>query len=203
VKSNGGEESITTYRLPDDGRSWAYKLEAGGEELPVTPLPGIDAAECSRVAAEYGKLPAYCRIEPKHASVHYSHLASAGELDVEIIASEAIQTFTIHPERRGIRATADGNVLRFTIDDRQPRYFVLEVNDLSTYCLIVDPPEVDAPSIEDRDVVNAGRFLADATGKTDQTEAFAEAIAAVNGTGKTLFVPPGVYLTGTVRIHAQ
>ena len=107
-----------------------------------------------------------------------------------------------HPSEtpRG-EATTAGRVLRFAVDPREPRYFVIEVNDLPPLCLLVDPPEEHVPSPTAKDVVNAARFLTDATGRTDQTAGFARAIAAVNGTGKTLYVPAGVYLTDTIKIH--
>ena len=133
--------------------------------------------------------------------IHYAHVAAAGELQVELTAAEPVRNFTIHPKRRGIQATADGRVLRFTIDRREPRYFIVEVNDLPPCCLLVDPPEEGAPSPTAENVVNAARFLTDATGKVEQTDGFARAIAAVNGTGKTLYVPPGIYLTDTIKIH--
>ena len=154
-----------------------------------------------RIAAGYDKLPPQCRVPAKFVGLHYAHLAAAGSVRVELTASEPIAKFTIHPKRRGIQATADGRVLRFIIDRREPRYFIVEVNDLPPCCLLVDPPEEGAPSPTAVGVVNAARFLTDATGKVEQTDGFARAIAAVNGTGKTLYVPPGIYLTDTIKIH--
>ncbi len=196
-----GGNGVTVYHFAGDRPSWVYGLKINGVEVPVTALPNIDAAACERIVAGYDKLPAQCRVPLKFVGLHYAHVAAAGELRVELTASEPIRNFSIHPKRRGIEATADGRVMRFTIDRREPRYFIVEVNDLPPCCLIVDPPEEGAPSPTAENVVNAARFLTDATGKVEQTDGFARAIAAVNGTGKTLYVPPGIYLTDTIKIH--
>ncbi len=192
---------MTVYRFAGDRLSWVYGLKINGADVPVTALPNIDAAACQRIVAGYDKLPAQCRVPLKFVGLHYAHLAAAGKLQVELTASEPVRDFTIHPKRRAIQAAADGRVLRFTIDQREPRYFIVEVNDLPPCCLIVDPPEEGAPSPTADGVVNAAQFLTDATGKLDQTGGFALAIAAVNGTGKTLYVPPGIYLTDTIKIQ--
>lgn len=201
MNSHADNDGITIYHFNDDGYSWAYQLMINGRKIPVTAFPNIDADECRRIADEYAKLPGYCHIEPKFASVHYSHIASTNELNVEITAIEPIKNFTIHPLRRGIKAKTADNVLIFTIDQIEPRYFIIEINNLPTLCLIVDLPETSVPSLDDENVVNAGNFLTDSTGTINQTGAFTQAIETVNGTGKTLYIPSGVYLTGTIKIH--
>ncbi|MHB1458970.1 MAG: hypothetical protein ACYC0V_18830, partial [Armatimonadota bacterium] len=193
--------NITSYIFEDDGISWAYRLMINGDEIPVTALPNIDAVECQRIANEYSKLPGYCHIKPQFASVHYSHIASVDELNVEIIAKEAIEEYALHPLRRGIQASIEDNVLRFTVDQSEPRYLIIEINELPTFCLIVDPPETDVPSLDDENVVNAADFLTDSSGEIEQTDGFARAVEAVNGTGMTLYVPSGVYLTDTIHLH--
>ncbi|MGO8688687.1 MAG: glycosyl hydrolase family 28 protein [Thermoguttaceae bacterium] len=199
--TTAGGDGVTIYHFAGDRPSWVYRLKLNGRDVPVTALPNIDAAACQRIAAEYEKLPPQCRVPAKFVGLHYAHVAAAGDVQVELTASEPIVKFTIHPKRRGIHATADGRMLRFTIDRRGPRYFIVEVNDLPPCCLLVDPPEEGVPSPTAAGVVDAARFLTDATGKVEQTDGFARAIAAVNGTGKTLYVPPGVYLTDTIKIH--
>ena len=132
---------MTVYRFAGDRLSWVYGLKINGADVPVTALPNIDAAACQRIVAGYDKLPAQCRVPLKFVGLHYAHLAAAGKLQVELTASEPVRNFTIHPKRRAIQAAADGRVLRFTIDQREPRYFIVEVNDLPPCCLIVDPPK--------------------------------------------------------------
>ena len=191
---------LTIYRFAADGLSRVYRLRIDGQDVPVTAFPNIDAAECQRIAADYNAMPPWCHVPARFIGLHYAHLACAGELGVELTAAEPIRSFTIHPARRAVEAKAEGRVLRFRVDRRQPRYFIVEVNELPPFGLIVDPPEEHACSPVGENVVNAGRFLSDATGKVDQTAAFTRAIAAAGG-GKTLYVPPGVYLTDTIKIH--
>jgi hypothetical protein len=194
-------QADTVFRFPGDRFSWIYQLKVDGVDVPVTAFPDIDAAAYERIAAANAKVAKWLDPAAKFVGVHYAHIARPGELNIKLTVSEPIDSFTIHPKRRAVQATVQGNSLRFNVDRREPRYFVIEVNDLPPFCLIVDPPEKDASSPTAANVVNAAKFLADATGKNDQTEGFAKAIAAVNGTGKILYVPAGIYLTDTIKIH--
>lgn len=193
--------AATVYRFPGDGLSWSYRLKVAGDDVPVTATPDIDAAACHRIAAANSKMAKWLAPAAKFVGVHYAHLACSGEPRVELIAAEPIQRFTIHPKRRGVKAVVEGRSLRFTVDRQEPRYFVIEVNDLPPVCLIVDPPEKDIPEPTGENVVDASKYLADDAGATDQTEGFARAIAAVNGTNKTLYVRAGIYQTGAITIH--
>ena len=196
-----GTQAATVYRFDGDRLSGAYQLKIDGKETPVTAFPDLDAVAYDRIAAANAKVAKWQKPAARFVGIHYAHLACSGPINVELTASEPIHHFTVHPKRRGVQATADGRVLRFQLDPREPRYLVIEVNRLPPFCLIVDPLEKDAPTPTDENVVDASNFLTDNSGKTDQTDAFRRAIAAVNGTGKTLYVPAGVYLTDTLKIH--
>ena len=201
AKISAAPQGATVYRFADDRLSWAFQLKINGDNVPVTAFPNIDAAAYDRIAAANSKIAKWLAPAAKFVGVHYAHLACSGKINVELTASEPIRNFTIHPKRRSVQAAAEGNTLRFNVDLREPRYLVIEVNELPPFCLIVDPPEKDAPSPTSENVVNAARFIADAAGTTDATEGFAKAIAAVNGTGKTLYIPTGVYRTDVIKIH--
>jgi hypothetical protein len=194
-------QAATVYRFDGDRLSGVYQLKVNGEAVPVTAFPNVDEKEYERIAAQNARITKWLAPEARFVGVHYAHLAGDGKLTVELTASGPIQTFSIHPHRRAVKATVAGNSLRFEIDQSEPRYFVIEVNKLPPFCLIVDPPEIGAPSPTAKNVVNAAQFLTDATGKLDQTDAFANAIAAVNGTDEILYIPPGVYLTDTIKLH--
>src|SRR5262249_8574236 len=62
---------------------------------------------------------------------------------------------------------------------------------------------VNLPAIPGR-IVNLTNFGAVGDGKTLNTEAFAKAIASLSqkGGGK-LEVPPGIWLTGPIRLHSK
>jgi hypothetical protein len=194
-------QAIEVYRFAGDRISWAYRLKVNGEETPVTAFPDIDATEYERIAERNPKSAKWLEPAAKFVGIHYAHLASSDDLKIELTASEPIRRFTIHPKRRAVQAVAEGEKLRFEVDSREPRYFVIEVNDLPPLSLIVDPPEKSIPSPTDENVVDADEFLVHSSGKIDQTENFAKAIEAVSGTGKILYIPAGVYSTDTIKIH--
>ena len=175
---DGGSEAplpsvaILTYASPGDKVSTDFTVTVNGTAVNVTEFFGM----------------------------HYAHLAAAGPVEVVATASENITRFSISPKRLAIPGTVEGKSLRFTINCSQPRYLILFINSLPHLCILIDQPEVNPPQLTDANVVNAMDYLTDATGTTAQTERFAAAIAAVNGTGKILFVPAGCYLTDTIRI---
>jgi hypothetical protein len=197
----GQGRAVEFFHCGGDRESWAYRLKIDGQDIPVTAFPNIGPEDYERIAAENAKISKWLAPAAKYVGVHYAHLACDGEIRVELAATEAIRKFTIHPKRREVKAAIDGKTLRFTVENSEPRYFVIEVNDLPPFCLLVDPPEKDAPSRTADNVVDAANYLDDATGKRDQTEGFAKAIAAMKGTKKILYVPAGIYLTDTIKIH--
>jgi len=166
------EAPVISYASPGDKVSTVFTVTVNGTAVNVTEFFGM----------------------------HYAHLAAAGPVEVVATASENITRFSISPKRLAIPGTVEGKSLRFTINCSQPRYLILFINSLPHLCVLIDQPEVTPPQLTDAHVVNAMDFLTDATGATAQTERFAAAIAAVNGTGKILFVPAGCYLTDTIRI---
>jgi hypothetical protein len=197
----GQGRGAEVYRFNADRESWAYRLKIDGQDMPVTAFPNIGPDDYERIAAENAKISKWLAPAGKYVGLHYAHLACDGEIHVELIASEAIRKYTIHPKRREVKAVIDGKTLRFAVDQIEPRYFVIEVNDLPPFCLLVDPPETNAPSRTVDNVVDAAKYLDDATGKRDQTTGFAKAVAAMSGTKKILYVPAGIYLTDTIKIH--
>ena len=166
------EAPVIPYASPGDKVSTVFTVTVNGTAVNVTEFFGV----------------------------HYAHLAAAGPVEVVATASENITRFSISPKRLAIPGTVEGKSLRFTINCSQPRYLILFINSLPHLCVLIDQPEVKPPQLTDAHVVNAMDFLTDATGATAQTAGFAKAIAAVNGTGKILFVPAGIYLTDTIRI---
>ncbi len=158
--------AVAPYQSSGDRASQAYKAEVNGTTVFVAEFHGL----------------------------HYAHLSCDGEAKVIVNVSEPVATFTISPLRRKIAAKTEGNTLQFVVDPGEPRYLLLAVNKLPHLAILIDPPERDAPGPTDANVIDASRFVSDATGQTNVTKGFDQAIAAVNGANKTLYVGPGCYL---------
>lgn len=196
---------ILAYRLPTDAPSRTFKLSAEDTDVTVVETPPLDAAARQRLADEYRKLPVYCHIDdPACMHLHYAHLAAAGDVRIRVEASEEIESFRVHPLRRQIEAHAAGRVLTFATGSREPRYFIVRINQLPPLMVIVDPPEAYRPAADEPGVLDASAFLTDPTGTTDQTAHFQRAFAAACGAQRTLYVPAGAYLVQQLHLrHAR
>ena len=170
IKTNTG--SIVSYKCPGDPASNLYHVHINGTEVFIS----------------------------RFFSLHYAHMACSGTVNVVVQASGPIQQFSISPKRCGIKGKTDGGDLLFSVKCDRPRYLVISIGDEQKVLLFLDPPVRDALQLGGANVVDASAWLKDSTGKEDQAGAFQSAIAAVNNTGKTLYVPPGIYLCKTLAI---
>lgn len=107
----------------------------------------------------------------------------------------------IHPLRRDITGRVDGCTLTFTVDETEPRYFIVEIDDLPLLGIVLDPPEAQTLCSEDTDVVDAGEILRRLTAGEDATNAFMQAIAMAMQAGKALYVPSGCYEVETLHLQ--
>ena len=191
--------NIVPYGFAGDTPSRSFRLFVDGQSVPVVETPPMDAAERERLASEYRKREEYCHIyDTACMHLHAAHLAADGNVMLRIETNEPIQTWRVHPFRRNIQARVTGTSLTYSTGSPDPRYFIVRINQLPPLMIAIDPLETDCPVPGAADVIDASAFLADSA---DQTEGFQRAFAAVNQSKKTLFVPPGVYLTRQLHIH--
>ena len=193
--------TITDHQIAGDFISRTFRLSANGQPVTVVETPPMDAAERTRLATEYRTLPDYCHIyDPACMHLHYAHFAGTGDTTVRIEIGEDIRSFRVHPFRRAIQGRADGRVLRFATGTRDPRYFIIRINDLPPLVLMLEAPAKDRPVPGAANVIDAGTFLSDRTGAIDQTENFQRAFAAANHSGQTLVVPAGTYCVTQLHV---
>jgi hypothetical protein len=193
---------IIDYGIAGDFSSRCFRLQADGVPVRVVETPPMDAAERQRLADEYRKLPDYCHIyDPACMHLHYAHLGAEGGVQVAVEAGEEIRTFSVLPLRRGVEASAEGRILRFASGSGDPRYFVVRINELPPLMVAIDAPETDITAPGGGALIDAGTFLSDPTGATDQTRHFERAFAAASGSGKTLRVPPGTYSVSQLHLR--
>ena len=193
---------IAAYSIATDLPSRVFRLAANGQPVPVVETPPLAAAERQRLADEYRTLPAYCHIyDPACMHLHYAHLAAAGEVVVRVEAGEEVRSFSIHPLRRALQGQAVGTALTFAVGAGAPRNVIVRINQLPPLMVAIDPPETAPPAPGAAAVVDATAFLTDPSGASDQTAHFQRAFAAVAGSGRTLYVPPGTY--SVTQLHVR
>jgi hypothetical protein len=169
--SAGSAAALTAYTAAGDGAGGVFKVSVNGTEVPAVGFHGV----------------------------HYAWLGCSGKARVVVEIAAEVKEHSVWPARHGVEARAEGRTLRFQLDCRGSRYLIVSVNDLEHLCLLIDPPERLVAPPGGAGVVNVARFMRAGAG-TDRTEAFRKAVAAANGTGKTVFVPRGVYTTGAINL---
>jgi Glycosyl hydrolases family 28 len=152
-------------------------------------------AERERLATAYRRLPAYCHIyDPACMHLHFAHLASDADVMLRISTPSEIRCFEVRSATRLVPARAEGTDLCFSTGPSGPRYFIVRVDFLPPLLVAVEDP----PSNPGDRPLDAGEFL---TESSDHTEGFRRAFAAVNGTGRTLVIPPGSYSVSQLHIR--
>jgi len=125
---------------------------------------------------------------------NYAHFAFNGTVQVQVTN---VAGWTLSPTDFNIPVTWSGSTMTFTLS--QPRKLVIHNNyssQTSQYILIfADPPETDAPSPTDPNVLNVGTLGLDNTGSNDVTYGIQTALnqAAASDLQKTVYIPPGTY----------
>ena len=133
--------------------------------------------------------------------VSYAHFAFDGKVHVEIKACEPIRTYDLSPHRLGIKPTVVGNVLAFELN--RPCKLHLRINQLRRFFLFADAPENDVPDPADVGTHLLTDFAVVSSDDTTQTENIQRAIDEVAAKQGTLYVPPGVYLSGTLKLRSN
>jgi len=187
----------------DDRLSDPFRVFIAGTEMPVKVCPDIGADDCAKLSRYYqGMHHPNMRLAPRFMAYHTVHAELPALADVEVIVrtSEPVVAFGVHPQRKGIPAYAVGNELRFNLRENSP-YVVVEVNNLPILCLIMERPEASAITPGMDGVVDFQTDYGQLAMAGDYTRAFAAAFQNLNSSGNTLFIPPGVYWTESLRLH--
>mgnify|MGYP000436250242 CR=1 FL=1 len=150
----------------------------------------------------------------KFKDIHYAHFAipemqsKDRQIDITIEVTEPIRKYSISPESYQTPAGVCDNHLHILI--RQPRKLVIQINDYPRLFIFADAIEDDRPAPDNPNVINIMDFVGtqrgvrpvDNTGTTLITEKIQKAIRSTPS-GGTLYFPPGVYLTGTIRLKSN
>lgn len=186
---------------PGDLGSDVYELKIGGQPVPVVAIPSIRRDQYAGIAAEYAKQP-FIGIEPdSYIGVHYAWITAEGTVELTIECPAPIKQYHVHPARRRLRGVLSANRLALSIDEAEPRYFVVTIDDHPPLAIIIDPPETEVPDRNDNNVLDLGALLTDSESVADRTRAFEQAFASAAADHKVAYVPAGVYRVGPIRLH--
>lgn len=142
------------------------------------------------------------------ADIHYAQFLFSGECEVTIAIRPSIghrnlryiHRYEIRPLSCEIAAASELNTLRFTLD--RPRKLAIRIDKFNWLFLFADSPDTEAPAAGQTGVIDLSDFVPADRGTTAQTRNIEKAIEAVPENG-TLFVPPGLYMTGTLHLKSS
>ena len=134
-------------------------------------------------------------------NVGYAHFAFSGTVTVEVTTKETIETFDLSPHRYGIQVKAKGNVLSFRIS--QPRKLHLKINDLRRFFIFADALELNPPRPGQAGVYDIRDYEVTSSLESVQTSKIQRAIDDVAAKKGVLYVPPGVYQSGELKIKSN
>ena len=135
---------------------------------------------------------------------NYAHFAFTGTVEVKVTN---VGGWKLSPTDFNIPVTWDGSTMIFSLS--QPRKLVLHNNyseaPAQFILLFADPPEKDAPSEKDPDVLDVGTLGLDNTGANDVTYGLQMALnqAAASDRQKTVYIPPGTYKIQGLKINSN
>jgi hypothetical protein len=174
VTEGQGQDALVPYpRVPGDSASADFTVRVNGTDVETV---GTDL------------------------QVGYAHFAFSGTVRVEITARESIETFDLSPHRYGIDAQADGRTLSFTLT--QPRKLHLRINALPRFFVFADGPEPDPPRPGQPGVTDLVSRGVASSPEVVQTTALQQAIDEVAAKRGVLYVPPGIYRCGQLRLKS-
>jgi len=155
-------------------------------------------------------------------SYHCVRFAFEGQVRIKVSVTRTIDGYRLRPVSAGISAAAKGSAIEFTM--QKPRNLMLQVGSAWLY-IFADPLKDDAPHLDrlkkgkfkgdmrlsirldenNRKVVNLKDYDVDPTGEKLCTRGIQRAIidtAVGPYPGGILYVPAGVYKTGTLRLYS-
>jgi hypothetical protein len=133
----------------------------------------------------------------QYKTYNYAHLKAATAMKVTLTSTEPVTDIKISPAKFDIAFTASASGGTFVLP--QPGYYVVRVNQKHKLFIFADAPENGALS----DTVEITRLGVDNSGSTVSTLSIQKAIDNISGTGKTLYFPAGIYLTGSLSIPSN
>jgi hypothetical protein len=190
---------IKPYVFSNDYKSKIFSATVNGIDIPISVIPQVDEKEAAQIVKSYKKLPEYCWIESRYATAHYIHFAVDSTAKVHLKVNEPIKEITVYPKRTKTNVSIKNNIAEFVVNRNNSKYYLISVNKLPMFVIMLEKFEKNVPKVDHKKVVSLSSFISKKK-ISDYTEVFKKAIAELNGTGKTLYIPSGEYLTEEIKI---
>lgn len=120
------------------------------ETFPYPAVPGLRSSKIYNVTVSGKPLWVEAVGSGGMEDLHVARWAAQGTQEVSISVDEEVTSWSVQPGSAGIRARAEGNILRFSFDG--PRKFYVQIGNLPYLALFADAPVKEAPSPRDRKV---------------------------------------------------
>lgn len=154
------EKSVTIYPAPPgEELSTAYTVAVNGASVPVYEAKVAPADRERRWKAMDDKANSALYFE----KAAFAYFDMRSPVDVEITCPQLIREAKVLPSSAGIRPRLEDNRLSFRL--RQPRHLAVEINGdwVGSLHLFANPPETDAPSPNDPNVIYFGPGIHEVT----------------------------------------
>ncbi len=165
--------------------------------IPLLTIPTDPLSNRFTVQVDGRFLPVYTYQDMDYVSVPWNEPVT---LTVTRLDGNNITTKRIRPERLNLPGTVTGPKLTFTLST--PQHLVVSIDKLRKLVIVPRQPDPDRPNLYSSTVINARTLGADPTGTLDNTTILQNAINNLP-TGGTLYVPAGVYVTGSLKLKSN
>ena len=132
--------------------------------------------------------------------VAIAHFSFNGEIPVSVRSAHPLGRVDVSPHAAGIVTQQTGDTLAFRL--AEPRHVVVEIDGRRLF-IFADTIDAAAPKLGQKGVRSVLDFGVDRTGGSLDTARLQRAIDEVATAHGTLFIPPGVYLTGSLSLRSN
>lgn len=186
-------------------------------KLPVLPIALFTMAAASVISARVEIVQPDARAEKsteyevtvdgkplfvtRFRAVSYASFSQDSPASVTVRGSDPVTSYNISPHSAGIPGTIDGRSLTFTLD--RPRQVIVTLNNGGKLLLFSNSIESGAPKPGAPGVISALDRNIDPTGQRLETARLQKAIDDAAAAKGTLYLPPGVYRTGSLSLKSD
>ncbi len=201
---------LPTVALPDSVSTTVYSAKST-DKVTVYPFPSkYTRSQIFTVTADGLDVPVRNFMNGTYDDYDYGEFTmKKGPVTITVTVPANITSYSITPKKLGIDAKVSGKTLTFTLE--RDEYLILKINNYKELVLTVDPPETDIPPSSGVGIFNvvSETYRADNTGKVISTGSLQKAIddasswGTANNKAGIVYVPAGVYLTGTIALKSN
>lgn len=131
--------------------------------------------------------------------INYIHFEQVKPTVITVSPFFKITGYEINPKQDASVQLIDNKLI---ISLKKANYYVVKINQQHTLFVFADLP-VTAINFKSRKVKNILDYNVDNTGKTCETEKLQQALDDISKNRLTLYFPPGIYRTGTLKIGSH